>query len=189
VNDQSSHLPPHLPPVSRAFPRARRLTVPAQFAAGLASRQVVRGRRFALHWLPNNLAESRIGLVMGKRFAARAVERNLLKRTWREVFRTSPPLAHPCDIVVRLMAQASRLPDLTVAGPSAAPPGATGRPARKVGGKLPPVKAALQQVRTDSRSEALRLLAQLRRQVQQSSRPADVAGPGVAARIHPEART
>jgi ribonuclease P protein component len=73
------------------FPRTHRLTLPAQYTAVLNVRTMVRGPRFALHCRPNGLTVWRLGLVISKRFAARAVERNVLKRTWREAFRLATP--------------------------------------------------------------------------------------------------
>jgi ribonuclease P protein component len=41
-------------------------------------------------------------MVIGKRYAARAVTRNTLKRIIREVFRTTRHLLSPADYIVRL---------------------------------------------------------------------------------------
>lgn len=64
------------------------------------------GRRLAhpllrLQWTPNGLAVTRFGFVVGKRVAARAHERNLLRRQLRELARAAlPRLEAGVDIVV-----------------------------------------------------------------------------------------
>jgi len=92
------------------FPRALRLTEPTEYAVGLKSRILVRGGRFALHLRRNGLDYWRLGLVVPKRFAPRAIERNTIKRVWREAFRlrrTELQQVDPgqvgCDVVVRLL--------------------------------------------------------------------------------------
>ena len=53
-----------------------------------------------LYTRPNQLAHARLGVVVAKRFAPRAVTRNTIKRVTRELFRvTALP---PIDCVVRL---------------------------------------------------------------------------------------
>lgn len=47
-------------------------------------------------------SESRLGLVMAKRYAKHAVLRNLLKRLIREAFRSALPNLPSVDIVCRL---------------------------------------------------------------------------------------
>ncbi len=53
-----------------------------------------------LYTRPNELANARLGVVVAKRFAPRAVTRNTVKRVARELFRmaTLPPI----DMVLRL---------------------------------------------------------------------------------------
>ena len=53
-----------------------------------------------LYTCPNQLPHARLGVVVAKRFAPRAVTRNTIKRVTRELFRTTglPPI----DCVVRL---------------------------------------------------------------------------------------
>ena len=53
-----------------------------------------------LYTRPNNLAHARLGVVVAKRLAPRAVTRNMIKRLARELFRkaTLPPV----DCIIRL---------------------------------------------------------------------------------------
>ena len=53
-----------------------------------------------LYVRPNNLGHARLGIVVAKRFAPRAVTRNLVKRLSRELFRKANMGAVDC--IVRL---------------------------------------------------------------------------------------
>lgn len=93
------------------FPSAHRLHAAAEFSAVFASRRILRGRNFDLLYLRLDQAVgadkaaagdgSRLGLVIAKRFARRAVLRNLVKRLAREAFRQGPSIPS-CDVVLRL---------------------------------------------------------------------------------------
>lgn len=50
---------------------------------------------------PNNLAHARLGLVVSKKISKRAVDRNFIKRTVRELFRLHASELSHVDIVVR----------------------------------------------------------------------------------------
>lgn len=51
---------------------------------------------------PNGLPHARIGIIAGKRVAARAVDRNRVKRLVREVFRAMRHRLRGLDVVVQL---------------------------------------------------------------------------------------
>ncbi len=89
------------------FPRAARLTKPSHYAAVFAGRNKLCGRFFCLNWLVNDLGQARLGLVVAKRVARRAVARNRLKRLIREHFRCWPGRRFPIDLVVRVLPDAS----------------------------------------------------------------------------------
>ncbi len=55
-----------------------------------------------LYVRPNALGNARLGVVAAKRFAPRAVTRNMIKRVARETFRKGKLPA--CDCVIRLSA-------------------------------------------------------------------------------------
>lgn len=59
-----------------------------------------RTEHFVLYARPNSLGHARLGIVVAKRFAPRAVTRNLVKRLARELFRKSGLIAADC--IVRL---------------------------------------------------------------------------------------
>lgn len=51
--------------------------------------------------MPNTLGFARIGLVVGKKIARRAVQRNYMKRTLRELFRQQQSSLGGMDILIR----------------------------------------------------------------------------------------
>ena len=53
-----------------------------------------------LYTRPNNLAHARLGVVVAKRLAPRAVTRNMIKRLARELFRKAA--LPPVDCIIRL---------------------------------------------------------------------------------------
>ena len=62
----------------------------------------MRGGYFDLHYLAGSKAGARLGLIIAKRLARRAVQRNLLKRSAREAFRHARPGLPAVDLVLRL---------------------------------------------------------------------------------------
>jgi len=85
---------------------------PAQFAAAFKGRRVARGALLMLHAALTAEAQApRLGLVIGKRFAPRAVTRNAIKRVVRESFRHQRADLPAGHYVVRLH---SRVGDLSL---------------------------------------------------------------------------
>ena len=80
----------------------RRLRQPGEFGAVFGQRRVLRGERFDLHYRPNGGATARLGLVIAKKLARRAVWRNAIKRTSREAFRLAGQGLPAMDLVLRL---------------------------------------------------------------------------------------
>jgi len=56
----------------------------------------------------NGQAEARLGVVVGKKFAPRAAERNLVKRMARELFRQRREQLSGRDVLLRLQAKFPR---------------------------------------------------------------------------------
>jgi ribonuclease P protein component len=85
---------------SQDFARDRRIVKTDDFSSVFRLRPVQRTAHFVLYVRPNALPHARLGVVAVKRFAPRAVTRNTIKRTARELFRqTALP---PIDCIVRL---------------------------------------------------------------------------------------
>ena len=68
----------------------------------LSARRVLRGSHFDLHFGPSGEAGARLGLIVAKKLAVRAVQRNLLKRLAREAFRQMRSELSANDLVLRL---------------------------------------------------------------------------------------
>lgn len=63
----------------------------------------MRGLNFTLHYLPLEAKKpARLGLVIPKRLAKKAVLRNSIKRQGREAFRLMAVELPPCDLVLKL---------------------------------------------------------------------------------------
>jgi len=73
-----------------------------EFSNVFASRRVLRGNRFDLHYSAGSGSGARLGLIIAKKLARRAVHRNLLKRLAREVFRHTRSTLPTYDLVLRL---------------------------------------------------------------------------------------
>ena len=71
----------------------------------------MRGSYFALHFRAAGANAPRLGLVIGKKLAARAVQRNLLKRLARETFRQARRELPAYDLVLRLAQAPGRCMD------------------------------------------------------------------------------
>lgn len=87
------------------FGSSLRLHKTDEFSSVFAFRRVVRGKYFALHYCPNKVGTPRIGLVVAKKLAKRAVVRNLVKRIGRDVFRHAQANLPHYDLVLRLSAK------------------------------------------------------------------------------------
>ena len=91
-----------------AYPKAARLTKTDEFSSVFALRPVRRSRHFVLYVRANGHPQARLGVVIGKKFAKRAVERNLIKRQCRELFRLRQPSLGGRDVLIRLHAKFPR---------------------------------------------------------------------------------
>lgn len=98
-------------PGDLGFLGEHRLHAAAEFSSVFAARRVLRGECFVLHYqeagsgsqAPSVSAHgARLGLVVAKKLARRAVQRNLLKRLAREAFRHAHRNLPPCDVILRL---------------------------------------------------------------------------------------
>ncbi|RJX31568.1 MAG: ribonuclease P protein component [Oxalobacter sp.] len=84
------------------YQRERRIVKTDDFSSVFRMRPARRTAHFVLYARTNHAAHARLGIVVAKRFAPRAVTRNTIKRMTREVFRQSV-LQHK-DCIVRLIA-------------------------------------------------------------------------------------
>ena len=92
-------------PAGFGFDSSLRLHKTDEFSSVFAFRRVLRGNHFALHYCPSTGGTPRLGLVVAKKLAKRAVQRNLVKRIGRDVFRHARASLPPYDLVLRLSAK------------------------------------------------------------------------------------
>lgn len=85
---------------SHDFARVRRIVKTDEFSSVFRLRPAQKTAHFVLYVRPNSLPHARLGVVVAKRFAPRAVTRNTVKRACRELFRVSALPA--MDLIVRL---------------------------------------------------------------------------------------
>ncbi|WP_445819162.1 ribonuclease P protein component [Alcaligenes sp. SDU_A2] len=90
-----------------SFPATARLHSPTEYAQSLKGQRVGRGALFVVTRSRNDTLEhradgARLGLIIPKRFANRAVTRNTIKRIIRETFRHKRLLLPDADYVFRL---------------------------------------------------------------------------------------
>jgi ribonuclease P protein component len=85
---------------SQQYARDRRIVKTDEFSSVFRLRPAYRTSHFVLYTRSNGLATARLGVVVAKRLAPRAVTRNMIKRVTRELFRQG---ALPTmDCIVRL---------------------------------------------------------------------------------------
>jgi ribonuclease P protein component len=75
---------------------------PSEFEAVLKSGVRVSSRNFVARGLANAAAQPRLGMIAGKKAAARAVDRNRVKRLIREIFRAAAPGFGAYDVAIQL---------------------------------------------------------------------------------------
>jgi ribonuclease P protein component len=85
---------------SHDFARARRIVKTDEFSSVFRLRPAQKTAHFTLYARANALPHARLGVVVAKRFAPRAVTRNTIKRITRELFRVTQLPA--LDLIVRL---------------------------------------------------------------------------------------
>ncbi len=88
------------------YARIRRIVKTDEFSSVFRLRPVFRTAHFVLYARPNESGHARLGVVVAKRLAARAVTRNMIKRLAREIFRKSEWVSS--DFIIRLNAPVVR---------------------------------------------------------------------------------
>ena len=91
---------------SHDFARARRIIKTDEFSSVFRLRPAQKSAHFVLYTRPTDLPHARLGVVVAKRFAPRAVTRNTIKRVTRELFRQAALPALDC--IVRLSGPVNR---------------------------------------------------------------------------------
>ncbi|MBM3365936.1 MAG: ribonuclease P protein component [Betaproteobacteria bacterium] len=89
-----------MPGFPEGYGRHLRIVKTDDFSSVFRLQPMQRSDNFVLYLRPNLLGHARLGVVVAKRLAPRAVTRNAIKRLVREVFRKSPLGSFDC--IVRL---------------------------------------------------------------------------------------
>jgi ribonuclease P protein component len=89
---------------------------PADFESVLHHARRMTSRNFAVWAQPNARGQSRLGIIAGKKAAARAVDRNRAKRLIRESFSAVFGEIVPVDVVVQLRTDLRALNNAAVRG-------------------------------------------------------------------------
>jgi ribonuclease P protein component len=84
------------------FTQQHRLQNADDFSSVFVFRKVRFGTYFKIHFKPNELNHSRLGLIVSKKNHKRANKRNYMKRTIREYFRLHQNAWSGVDMVVRV---------------------------------------------------------------------------------------
>ena len=84
------------------FTKEHRLKKADEFSSVFIFRKVKSSEFLKIHYKPNSLDHSRVGLVVSKKVHKRANKRNYMKRVIRELFRINQSKWQPYDIVVRV---------------------------------------------------------------------------------------
>lgn len=83
------------------LPKRSKILKTDEFSSVFSFRKRVAGSYLAIHYQENAFGHPRLGLVVGKKLAPLAVDRNYMKRVLRELFRTHPMESMSLDLVVR----------------------------------------------------------------------------------------
>ena len=84
------------------FPSRVRIIKTDDFSSVFNFRKRISGHYLAIHYQYNPLGMPRLGLIVGKKTAKRAVDRNYMKRVLRELFRVHQHDIAPLDLVMRV---------------------------------------------------------------------------------------
>ncbi len=95
--------------IPQNYGRQRRIVKTDEFSSVFRLRPAYRTENFVLYVRPNTLGHARLGVVVAKRLAPRAVTRNLVKRLAREIFRKAELKAVDC--IVRLSQPLAKRPN------------------------------------------------------------------------------
>jgi len=95
------------PRTQAAFPKAARLLKTDEFSSVFRLRPWRRSAHFVVYGRETG-GDARLGLVIGKKFAPRAVTRNLVRRVAREAFRVRRAQFDGYDLLLRLHTRLDR---------------------------------------------------------------------------------
>ncbi len=84
------------------FTKKAKLIKTDEFSSVFNFRKRISAKYLAVHYQPNQIGHARLGLVVGKKVAKRAVDRNYMRRVLREFFRVQQYEINHVDLVIRV---------------------------------------------------------------------------------------
>lgn len=84
------------------FTKQAKLIKTDEFSSVFNFRKRISAKFLAVHYQPNTLGRPRLGLVVGKKIAKLAVDRNYMRRVLREFFRIQQHTISHVDLVIRV---------------------------------------------------------------------------------------
>ncbi|GLR12419.1 ribonuclease P protein component [Chitinimonas viridis] len=87
--------------MTQRFTRQQRLLKTDEFSSVFSLRRIQANAFFQVWIKPNELGKARLGVVVSKKIERRAVGRNFIKRTARELFRREADKLAGLDLIVR----------------------------------------------------------------------------------------
>jgi ribonuclease P protein component len=84
------------------FTKKAKLIKTDEFSSVFNFRKRISAKFLALHYQPNQIGHARLGLVVAKKVARRAVDRNYMRRVLREFFRMQQHEINHVDLVIRV---------------------------------------------------------------------------------------
>jgi ribonuclease P protein component len=84
------------------FIKKAKLIKTDEFSSVFNFRKRIFANFLAFHYQPNDLHRARLGLVVGKKIAKHAVDRNYMRRVLREFFRVQQHAISHVDLVIRV---------------------------------------------------------------------------------------
>ena len=91
------------------FPRNQRLLTKAEFKSVFDQSRKVSQKHLLVLFKASPQAKNRLGVIVGKRVAKKAVTRNTIKRIMRESFRLNQAMFSGLDLIIIARAQCDKL--------------------------------------------------------------------------------
>ena len=94
---------------SLRFSKKAKLLKTDEFSSVFNFRKRISAHYLAMHYQPNSHERARLGLVVGKKTAKLAVNRNYMRRVLREFFRTQQHQISHVDLIIRVQKKFDRV--------------------------------------------------------------------------------
>jgi ribonuclease P protein component len=91
------------------FPGRYKLLKTDEFSSVFSFRRRIFGECLAMYFMPNSLGHPRLGIVVSKKTARRAVARNYMRRVLREWFRLNREKLGGLDMVIKVQKPFARI--------------------------------------------------------------------------------